>query len=200
MFANKKLIYLGFVVPLLFWSTTILCGLLTEQYNPFVNLVSELGASGTKTQTLFTTGLVLTSVSSILFVIGLFRTARKTGLNTLPILLILTFSFSILGAAVFPLPSPWHGILGSPSMLLPLSPLLALIFWNRETIPNVKIASGIILLVMLSGFLTMIPVLDSYFGLKQRFFHGAWTIWFIYLSLKFLPLNLHVAPKIQAQQ
>ena len=190
MFTNRRLIYLGFVIPLLFWSTTILCGLLTEQYNPFVNMVSELGASGTKTQTLFTVGLALSSIFSTLFVIGLYRTAKNAGLNTLPVLLILTFSFSILGAALFSLPSHWHGILGSPSMLLPLSPLFALILWDKEIIPNIKIASGIILLLMLSGFLTMTPFMDYYFGLKQRFFHMAWSIWFVYLSLRFLRLNL----------
>jgi hypothetical membrane protein len=187
---NKSLAYLGIIIPLIFWGTTIICGLMTENYSHLTNLVSELGEIGTKTQYIFTIGLVLCSILSVLFIIGLYKTAKEIGLKTLPIILILIYSFSIFGAAVFPLPLNLHGILGSPSMLLPLSPLLALILWKKDKIPNIKIASGIILFIMLLGFLTLIPnILDNYFGLKQRFFHIGWSMWFIYLSQKFIKLN-----------
>lgn len=187
---NRKFVYLGFVIPLIFWSTTIICGSMTESYNHLTNLVSELGALGTETQYIFTTGLVISSILSILFIIGLYNIAKEVGLNTIPILFILTFSFSIFGAAIFPLPMNLHGILGSPSMFLPLSPLLTLILWKEEKIKNIKIASGIILLIMVLGFLVLTPlILDNYFGLKQRFFHIGWTFWFIYLSQRFIELN-----------
>jgi hypothetical protein len=43
---------------------------------------------------------------------------------------------------------------------------------------------------MLAGLLTLLPnVLENYFGLKQRFFHVGWSLWFGYLSLKFLGLQ-----------
>jgi hypothetical protein len=132
---------------------------------------------------------VLSSVLSVFFIVGLSGIAKKAGLNMIPILLMLTFSFSIFGAAVFPLPLKLHGILGSPAMLLPLSPLLALLLWNEEKIPNMKILTGIILIIMLLGFLTMTPIWDEYFGLKQRFFHIGWSLWFICLSMKFLELD-----------
>ncbi|MEN8186024.1 MAG: DUF998 domain-containing protein [Bacteroidota bacterium] len=190
MIQNRKLVYLGFVIPLIFWTTIIICGLMTENYNHLTNLVSELGAIGTETRYIFTTGLVLSSILSILFIIGLSRTGKELGISTIPILFILTFSFSIFGAALFPLPMSLHGILGSPSMLLPLSPLLAFILWKEDKIPNIKIASGIILIIMLLGFLTLTPnIMDNYFGLKQRFFHIGWTSWFIYLSQRFLELD-----------
>ena len=196
MTQNRKLIYLGFVIPVIFWSTTIICGLMTENYNHSTNLVSELGAIGTKTQFIFTTGLVLSSILSILFIIGLYKVAKNIGLSQIPILFILTFSFSIFGAAIFPLPLNLHGILGSPSMLLPLSPLLTLILWKEDKIPNIKIASGIILIIMLLGFLTLLPNrMDNYFGLKQRFFHIGWTLWFIYLSQIFLELDKKLIEK-----
>lgn len=186
----KKLVYLGYFIPLVFWSTTIIAGLMTPNYNHLTNMVSELGTIGTKTQYIFTTGLVLCSVLSILFMIGLYKIAKQVGLNIIPILLILTFSFSILGAAIFPLPLKLHGLLGSPGMLLPLSPLLTLILWKENKISNIKKTSGIILLIMLMGFLTLIPnIMDNYFGLKQRFFHIGWSFWFIYLSLKFIELE-----------
>lgn len=190
MIKNKELIYSGFVIPLIFWGTTIICGLMTEDYNHLTNLVSELGAIGTKTQYIFTTGLVLSSIFSVLFIIGLYKTAKGKGINTIPILFILTFSFSIFGAAIFPLPLSLHGILGSPSMLLPLSPLLTIILWKKSIIHDIKPASGMIFLIMMSGFLTLMPnVMDNYFGLKQRFFHVGWTMWFIYLSQRFIKLN-----------
>jgi len=190
MIKNKNLVYLGFAIPLTFWSTTIICGLMTKNYNHLNNLVSELGAIGTKTQYIFTTGLVLSSILSVLFIIGLYKTAKQIGLRTIPILFILTFSFSIFGAAIFPLPLNLHGILGSPSMLLPISPLLALILWKADKIQDIKIASGIILFIMILGFLTLTPIiLDNYFGLKQRFFHIGWSLWFIYLSQRFIELN-----------
>lgn len=190
MIKYKNLVYLGFAIPLIFWSTTIICGLMTENYNHLTNLVSELGAIGTNTQYIFTIGLVLSSILSILFIIGLFKIAKKIDLSIIPILLLLTFSFSIFGAAIFPMPLNMHGILGSPSMLLPLSPLLTLFLWKENKIQNIKVASGIILIIMLLGFLTLTPnIMDSYFGLKQRFFHIGWTLWFIYLSQRFLELD-----------
>ena len=187
--SNRKLIYLGFIIPLVFWSTIIICGFLTENYNHLTNMVSELGAAGTKTQYIFATGLVLSSVFSVFFIVGLYRIAKKSGLNIIPILLMLTFSFSIFGAAVFPLPLKLHGILGSPSMLMPFSPLLALLLWKEEKIPDIKILAGIILIIMLLGFLTLSQILDDYFGMKQRFFHIGWSLWFICLSMKFLELD-----------
>ncbi len=182
---SKKLVYLGFIIPLLFWSTIIICGLMTENYSHLTNMVSELGTLGTKTQYIFTAGLVLCSLLSVFLIVRLYGVAKSAGLSVIPILIILSFSFSIFGAAIFPLPMKLHGILGSPSMILPLSPLLCLLLWKESKIPGIKIASGIFLIIMLLGFLTLIPnVMENYFGLKQRFFHVGWSLWFIYLSLK----------------
>lgn len=190
MIKTNQSIYFGILTPLVFWVTVIICGLMTPNYDQLTNMVSELGAKGTETRYLFTTGLVLCAISSILFMISLYKTARRNHLNTIPVLLISVFSFSVLGAALFPLPLKLHGILGSPSMLLPLSPLLALIFWEKDKIKNIKPFSGIILLIMLMGFLTSAPdIMEKYFGLKQRFFHIGWSLWFICLSLKFTELE-----------
>ncbi len=187
---DKIFVSLGFFIPLLFWATIISCGLATDNYSWLINTVSELGAIGTKTQAVFTAALVTCSILSVLFIAGLFRTAAKAGLSTIPILLILTYSFAIFGAGIFPLPLALHGQLGSPSMLLPLSPMLALILWNAEIIPGIKFYSGLILAIMLLGFLTMVPdILPDWFGLKQRFFHLGWSLWFICLSLNFLKLR-----------
>ena len=58
-------LYIGFAVPVVFFITTFLCGLVQGNYNHLSRQVSELGTIGTKSQFLFTAGLVL---SSFLFV------------------------------------------------------------------------------------------------------------------------------------
>jgi len=190
---NKWLIYTGFLIPILFWTTTIICGLIIDDYNHISRLVSELGAIGTKSQYIFSTGLILSSILSVLFIIGLYKTCRIIGLNTIPVLIILTFSFSICGTALFPLPLRLHGILGMPSILLLLSPLMSLILWKTEKISNIKRISLLAFLIMMLGFLAFMPnVLNEYSGLKQRFFHIGWTVWFIYLSYRFIRLTKNI--------
>ena len=85
---TKRLIYSGFLIPILFWTTTVICGFIIGEYDHTANMVSELGAIGTKSQYLFTVGLVLSSIFSVLFIIGLYKTCKQIGLNTIPILRI----------------------------------------------------------------------------------------------------------------
>jgi len=187
---TKKLLYAGYIIPVLFWTTTIICGFIMGDYNHSTRMVSELGAIGTKSQYIFTTGLVLSSIFSVLFIIGLYKTCKQSGLNTIPVLIILTFSFSICGAALFPLPLQLHGILGSPSILLFLSPLMTLFIWESEKISRIKSMSFVTFIIMMLGFLVFLPnILSDYIGLKQRFFHIGWTFWFIYMANSFIELN-----------
>lgn len=187
---NQWLIKSGFLIPIIFWITTLICGFILTDYNHATRMVSELGGIGTETQYIFTSGLVLSSFFSILFIIGLYKTCKQTGLNTIPILILLTFSFSIFGAAIFPFPLRLHGLLGMSSILLFLSPLMSLILWNSKIISNIKLISLLILIIMSLGFLIFVPnLLNDYFGLKQRFFHFGWTIWFLYLTSVFIDLD-----------
>jgi len=186
---NKLLIYSGFLIPFVFWLTTIVCGFIIGDNNHLTKQVSELGAIGTKSQYFFTFGLVLCSILSLFFIIGLYNTAKQIGLNTTPIFLLLTFSFSICGAALFPFPLKLHGILGMPSVMLFLSPLLTLFLWKTKKIPSIKYISIITLVIMLLGFSVYLPnFLGESLGLKQRFFHVGWSIWFVYLGSVFTGL------------
>ena len=195
---TQRLITSGFLIPITFWITTLICGFLMPGYNHATRVVSELGEIGTKTQYIFTVGLILTSIFSILFNIGLLKTCRKIGLNIIPILILWTFSFSIFGAGLFSFPHRLHGLLGMPSILLFLSPLTAWIFWKSDIIPNIKFFSFLTFIIMLLGFLIFMPnVLTDYFGIKQRFFHFGWTIWFIYLTSGFIGLNEKIKKDIK---
>ncbi len=187
---NQLLIKSGFLVPIIFWLTTLICGFIMPDYNHATRMVSELGEIGTETQHIFTVGLILASFFSILFIIGLYKTCKQIGLNTIPILILLTFSFSIFGAAIFPFPLRLHGLLGMPSILLFLSPLMTLILWKSEIISNLKFISLLTFIIMSLGFLIFVPnLLTDYFGIKQRFFHFGWTVWFLYLTIIFVKLN-----------
>ena len=180
----------GYLPPFIFWTITIVCGMLLPHYNHATMLVSELGELGTSTQYLFTAGLVTCSLFSVAFIAGLYTTAKANNLSVIPILFLTTYSFSILGAALFPFPLRLHEILGMPAILLFLSPLTSLILWQETDIKNIKIWSLLILTIMLLGFLVYAPqVMSNLFGIKQRFFHVGWTLWFIYLAKSFASLH-----------
>lgn len=187
---NEWLIKSGFLIPILFWTTTLVCGFLMSEYNHATRMVSELGELGTETQHIFTIGLVLASIFSVLFIIGLYKTCKKIGLNTIPILILCVFPFTIIGVAIFPFPLRLHGLLGMPSVLLLLSPLMSLFLWKSEIISNIKFISLLTLILMSLGFLVLMPnLLTDYFGIKQRLFHLGWTVWFLYLTTIFIEIN-----------
>jgi hypothetical protein len=191
MMKLRHLLYMGGSIPIVFFGTTFLCGYMQGNYDHLSRMVSELGTIGTSSQYVFMAGLLVCSILSVLFVIGLFVACKKSGLSVVPVLLILTYSVSIAGAAIFPLPLRLHEILGMPSVLLILSPLLSLVLWSRrKQLSNLLPMSAFSFVVMALGFLAFMPdVLAGYPGLKQRFFHVGWSIWFVYLSYGFLKLN-----------
>ncbi|MCX6559107.1 MAG: DUF998 domain-containing protein [Candidatus Aminicenantes bacterium] len=177
----------GTAVPVVFFTTTVLCGLVQGNYNHLSRQVSELGTIGTNSQYLFAAGLVLSSFLSILFIAWLLGACRRLQLSVWPVWPMFAFSVSIAGAAMFPLPLRMHQIMGSPVFLLLLSPLLGLILWPKNRLAaNIRWMSVLSLLIMALGFLAYFPdILASYPGLKQRFFHAGWAIWFVYLSRAF---------------
>jgi hypothetical membrane protein len=175
---------LGLVIPVLFWATTFVCAGIQGGYNPLTRIVSDLGALGTPSQHVFTAGLVLCSLLSMVFVAALARACGTLGLSALPALLILTFTVSIGGAGLFPLPLRLHLLLGLPSVLLPLSPLLALVQWRGRLPWGTALALPSVVLMSM-GFLAFLPLLPEYPGLKQRLFHAGWSLWFGALSLAF---------------
>jgi hypothetical membrane protein len=185
---TRRLLALGSIIPVIFWGTLTVCGYVMGDYNHMTRLVSELGAMGTKTQYIFTAGLLACAVLSILFVVGLCQTCKKMEISMIPALIMLSFSFSIAGAAIFPLPLRMHLVMGRPSVLLFLSPLAALVLWRGEKSPaGLRLWAIVSLAVMLLGFLAFMPeVMGAWPGLKQRFFHVGWSLWFIGLSRVFL--------------
>jgi len=186
----KCLLYLGASIPIVFFGTTFICGYMQGNYNHFSRMVSELGTIGTRSQFVFMAGLLVCSILSVLFVVGLYGTCKETNFSVVPVAFILLYAVSIAGAAIFPLPLRLHGILGMPSVLLILSPLMSLILWNkRKQLSSLVPMSTLSFVLMSLGFLAFLPdVLAGYPGLKQRLFHVGWSIWFVYLSYGFVKL------------
>jgi len=181
---KKQFLYLGIIIPIVFWTTTIICGFILGDYNHLTRMVSELGEIGTNTQYLFSFGLIVCAILSVLFILGLYQTCKIYNMSIIPILVLLSYSFSIAGAAIFPFPLRMHLIMGMPSILLFLSPLLGFFLWKREdnliTLNQVSIFS---FFIMSLGFVTYFPnLLSEYLGIKQRFFHIGWSVWFSYLG------------------
>jgi hypothetical membrane protein len=184
---RDRFVYAGLAAPAVFWATLFICGLRYEGYSHMSNLVSELGSTTAPTRYWFTFGLVMCSLLSLLFVVGLVGKIRRRRDNRAPAFILLTFTFSIAGTGIFPMENTLHGILGMPSALLLLSPILALVFWkDLPFLPRLGFFAFLSLAAFLPGFLVFAEgFLVDQFGLKQRFFHIGWTIWFVYLSLGF---------------
>ena len=150
-------------------------------------MVSELGAIGTPSRYCFSAGLIGCATMSALFIVGLCRACARLGIDRLPALLLLAYTVSIAGAGIFPLPLRMHLIMGLPSVLVILSPLLGLVLWRKTPqLPGITAAALVSLVLMSLGFLAFLPgVLPGSIGLKQRFFHLGWCVWFLYLSFGF---------------
>jgi hypothetical membrane protein len=184
---NRLLLNAGWAIPVVFFATTLICGFVQGGYDHLSRQVSELGTIGTNSQYPFTAGLLLSAFLSVLFIVGLLQACLRLQLSIWPVLLILSFAFSIAGAAIFPLPLPMHVTMGSPAFLLLLSPLLALLLWPKAQLSaGITWMSAVSLLIMALGFSAYLPdFLPAYPGLKQRFFHAGWAVWFVYLSVAF---------------
>ena len=185
----------GVAIPIVFWGTLFICGRILGGYSHISRMVSELGELGTRSQYVFTAGLLACAVLSLVFTAALLRKCKQFGLSTFPVWVILTYTFSIAGAGIFPYPTHLHMTLGSPSAFLFLSPMLAIFLWHSNVAPSgSRLCAAISLMIMLLGFLAFFPgLLPGMIGLKQRFFHLGWSIWFVCLSLSFLALKYEPA-------
>ncbi|HDP94798.1 MAG TPA: DUF998 domain-containing protein [Candidatus Aminicenantes bacterium] len=176
---KRTMLNLGFAVPGVFWATLLISGRFYPGYNSARNLVSELGALDAPTRWIFNPGMLICAVLSVVFVLGLVRAARQAELSTLPAWLLLVHGVSLAGAALFPLPLPMHGQAGMLAMLLPLSPLLALMLWRPAGNGRLKLTAVTSLVLIGLGFSVLFPdFLPELAGLKQRVAHLGWTVWF----------------------
>jgi len=190
---ERPLLYLGIVSPLLFWLTTFVCGAFHDGYNHLSNLVSELGAQGTRTQYLFSIGLVLSSILNVFFVYCIWKICMELKESIVPLMPMFCYSF-LAGPGIVPMPLPLHSVIGMPFLLIMLAPFFALIFWRiKVSSLGLKVSAVISLAIMLLGFLIYAPdILPEYFGLKQRFLYLGWTVWSCAVAIRFLQFRTSI--------
>lgn len=194
VYANRKaiktvqLLYMGILAPVLFWLLTITGGFIHGNYNHLHNVVSELGAIGTKSESFMSGGEIFISLLSFFSVIGFCRACRLAGLNILPVLTILSLTISMFWAGVFPMHHELHGTLGPVPLLLNIGVLLAIFIWRGKAFLSLRLISGLCFILMMLILLRTVPALRGQWeGLIQRFFYLGWSIWSIALSLFFIP-------------
>ena len=183
------LLYLGIISPLLFWLLTITGGFIHGNYNHFHNVVSELGAIGTRSEIFMSTAEMLISILSVFSVIGFFKGCKQIGLSVIPVLTMLSMPISMLWAAFFPMHHELHGTLGPIPLFLNIGVLLAIILWKGKKLLTFRIVSLISFILMSLLILRFIPNLrGNWEGLIQRIFYLGWSIWSIALSLIFIQM------------
>lgn len=187
----RLLLFSGLLVPILFWTSTIIAGILHGNYNHFRNTVSELGAIGSSSEELMTIFTWTCTILSFTFLVGLVAVCRQLNLNKIPLIGILGFGVMFGWAATFHSGNPLHSKAGPALLLLLIGPLLSTILWRGKKFKKLRLYSLVSFVIMLLIILRAIPstiIQNNYTGLIQRFVHLGWSVWFVSLSLTFLTL------------
>jgi hypothetical protein len=184
---TKPLLYTGIIAPLFFWFATITGGFIHGGYNHLHNVVSELGAIGTRSEIFMSTSEMLLFILTTFSVIGFYKACKETGISAIPVLTILSLSVSMYWAAIFPMHHAWHGALGPIPLILNAGALLSIFIWRKKGFAEVRWISLLSFILMSLIALRTIPDLrNNYEGLTQRFFYLGWTIWSMNLALVFI--------------
>jgi len=181
------LLFCGYGSPVFFWLITFMSGAIHGNYNHLKNVVSELGAIGTKSEYFTSVCLLILSFSSLLFSIEFYKFSRKWKLSVIPALSSFMMPFSFAWAAIFPLGNELHAATGPLPLLVLLGNLLSYILWKRDKefskISNWVLVSFIFMLLLLTRFIK--PFGQQYEGLVQRFFYFGWSMWTILITCYF---------------
>src|SRR5215210_4715346 len=97
----RILLLSGLLIPIIFWSSTIIAALLHGNYNHFRNTVSELGAIGSHSEQFMTISTWICTILSVLFIVGLLAVCHQFKLNKIPLIGILGFTIMFGWAATF---------------------------------------------------------------------------------------------------
>ncbi len=178
------LLYFGLLAPTLFWLTSLAGGRIQGDYDHSRNVISELGALGTKAEIFISTSFIVISIFSLIFSIGFYKASKKLNISKIPSMLSFVMPISLLWASIFPLGNEFHGLLGASPLLIIAGALVGKFRWRTKSgfvkISTWSLISGLIMLLIVLRF--MEPLGQEFEGLVQRFFYLGWTIWFFMLS------------------
>ena len=160
----------GFISPIIFWLTTFISGKIHGNYLHMKNVISELGAIGTKSE-LFTSSIfVITAIFCILFSFGFFNASKKLKLSVFPAIFSFSIAISFLWAGIFTLGNEFHNLIGPVPIFLIIGALLSYLLWHkRDSTKKIRQASLLSFLTMLLLVLRFFePFGIEYEGLIQR--------------------------------
>lgn len=184
---TKVFLYFGYAATALFWCMTLLSGFIHGNYNHFKNVISELGAIGTKSEMFTSTTLMLLAVLCIFFSIGFYKASQRFQLSLLPAILSFSMPISMIWAGIFTLGNEFHSLTGPLPFLIIFGFLLVYLLWKKNKefsqLSIVSLISFSISALILLRFIQ--PFGYEYEGLIQRFFYLAWTIWTISITYYF---------------
>ncbi len=180
-----KLIRLGLIIPLLFWAVTIIAGTIHGNYQHHKNVISELGAIGTKSEIFTSSAFVVISILCYLFSIGFYIASKKLKLSVIPAMLSFSMPITFIWVAIFPLRNEFHNVTGALPLLLILGAFLSFVLWRKhEKLKKLRtwslVGFGVMLLILLR-FID--PLGHEFEGLVQRFFYLGWSIWYITIAI-----------------
>jgi hypothetical protein len=183
----RALLSFGVIAPASFWILTVAGGFIHGNYNHLTMVVSELGATGTRSELFMSLGELLVAVECLLFSAGLYRACEERSLSVIPALSTLAMPISMAWAAIFPMRHDWHGALGPMPLVLNVGALLAFLLWRgpeASRLRRVSLASfGMMGLILLR----FVPALQSsYPGLVQRLYYAGWSFWSGSLGIIFM--------------
>ena len=183
-----NLLYLGYITTVLFWLITFISGLIHGNYNHFRNVISELGAIGTKSEIFTSSSFVFLSVLCTLFSIGFYKASKAFKLSVIPAVSSFVMPVTMLWASIFTLGNEFHSLTGPLPFLLIIGCLLAYLLWKKNKefskLRMLSLFSFLIMMLILLKFTK--PFAFQNAGLIQRFFYLGWTVWTISISYYFL--------------
>lgn len=178
------LLRLGYVITLFFWVLVFMGGIIHGNYNHLTNVISELGAIGTRSEIIISASFMVLAALSALFSLGFYKASKKVGLSSIPAILSFSKPVSLTWAAIFPLGNEFHRLAGPLPLLIVLASLLSFILWKKGKrfflMRLVSLLSFFIMTLILLRFVQPFGV--EYEGLIQRFFYFGWTVWIMTIS------------------
>lgn len=201
MIIRQVLLFCGILSPILYAFADAIAGMLWQSYSFRDQVISELGAIGAPSQSLFTIFLIVVYLLLVAFGIGVWQSAGSRRKLRIVASLLISLGLLALTVGLFVPMQPrgteqglmgaLHLIEGAVAMLMVLATMIfaSTAFTNRFRLYT--FATIVVMLVFgaLSGMDTPsieAGIITPWVGVKERIFWYAYQLWFAVLALTLL--------------
>jgi hypothetical membrane protein len=203
MSADRVLLRLAFLAPLLYFAALILGGFFYPGYSHATQYASELGSAEAAYPQIFNWGIIASGGLGLLGAVGFFLALARAGRwlgALLAALSVAAWGFASIMGGLFPMPDERHGGFGF-GMLTQLGPLFFLwALWEVRGRTGLKLFLALDFLAMTAGFLVMMGVgqlvTHANVGLWQRAYALALMPWMSVLAWSLLARPLSGRRKV----